>query len=74
MSDFTWVIAKGRDFRKWLIAAVEVYKFDGLVTTGASRFDLRRICDILGVHESDLMLPATEFEALFYSIPFALWT
>ena len=32
-----------------------------------SPFNLRRICDILGVHESDLLLPATEFETLFIS-------
>ncbi len=30
-----------------------------------SRFNLRQICDVFGVHESDLMLPATEFEELF---------
>ena len=32
-----------------------------------SRFNLLRICDILGVHESDLMLPAIEFETFFDS-------
>lgn len=32
-----------------------------------SRFNLRRICDILGVRESDLMLPAAEFETFFNS-------
>ncbi len=32
-----------------------------------SRFNLRRICDVLGVHESDLMLPAAEFETFFNS-------
>lgn len=32
-----------------------------------SRFNLRRICDILGVDESDLMLPAAEFETFFNS-------
>lgn len=32
-----------------------------------SRFNLRRICDILGVHESELMQPATEFETFFNS-------
>ena len=32
-----------------------------------SRFNMRRICEILGVHESDLMLPAAEFETFFNS-------
>lgn len=32
-----------------------------------SRHNLRRICDILGVHESDLTLPAAEFEKLLNS-------
>ncbi len=32
-----------------------------------SRYNLRRICNIFGVHESDLMLPATEFETLLDS-------
>ena len=32
-----------------------------------SRFNLRRICEILGVHESDLLLPAAEFETFFNS-------
>lgn len=32
-----------------------------------SRFNLRRICDVLDVHESDLTLPATEFEPIFIS-------
>jgi len=32
-----------------------------------SRFNLRRICDVLGVHESDLMLTAAEFETFFNS-------
>ena len=30
-----------------------------------SRFNMRRICEIFGVHESDLMLPAAEFETFF---------
>ncbi len=30
-----------------------------------SRFNMRRICEIFGVHESDLILPAAEFEAFF---------
>ncbi len=30
-----------------------------------SRFNMRRICEIFGVHESDLMLPAADFEAFF---------
>ena len=30
-----------------------------------SRFNLRRICGIFGVRESDLMLPAAEFETFF---------
>ncbi len=30
-----------------------------------SRFNLRRICEFFGVHESDLMLPATDFETFF---------
>ena len=34
-----------------------------------SRFNLRRICDVLGVQESDLMLPASQFETLFISAP-----
>jgi len=32
-----------------------------------SRFNLRRLCDIFGVHESDLMFPAAEFETFFNS-------
>ena len=32
-----------------------------------SRFNLRRICEILGVQQSDLMLPAAEFETFFNS-------
>jgi transcriptional regulator with XRE-family HTH domain len=32
-----------------------------------SRHNLRRICDILGVHESDLTLPASQFETLLNS-------
>ena len=32
-----------------------------------SRYNLRRICDIFGVRESDLMLPATEFETFLNS-------
>jgi len=30
-----------------------------------SRFNLRRICEIFGVHESDLLLPAADFETFF---------
>ena len=30
-----------------------------------SRFNMRRICDFFGVRESDLMLPAVEFETFF---------
>jgi transcriptional regulator with XRE-family HTH domain len=30
-----------------------------------SRFNMRRICEIFGVHESDLMLPVAEFETFF---------
>lgn len=30
-----------------------------------SRFNMRRICEFFGVHESDLMLPATDFERYF---------
>jgi len=30
-----------------------------------SRFNMRRICKIFGVHESDLMLPAADFETFF---------
>jgi|APSaa5957512535_1039671.scaffolds.fasta_scaffold03806_8 transcriptional regulator with XRE-family HTH domain len=32
-----------------------------------SRFNLRHICDTLGVRESDLMMPPTDFETLFRS-------
>ncbi len=32
-----------------------------------SRFNLRRICEILGVQQSDFMLPAAEFETFFNS-------
>jgi len=32
-----------------------------------SRFNMRRICEIFGVNEADLMLPAADFEAFFSS-------
>ncbi len=30
-----------------------------------SRFNMRRICEFFGIHESDLMLPAADFETFF---------
>ena len=30
-----------------------------------SRFNLRRICEFFGVHESDLMLPVADFKTFF---------
>lgn len=32
-----------------------------------SRFNMRRICEFFGVHESDLMLPSSDFETFFNS-------